>query len=772
MKKHLLLLLTLAGATLFASAQSKISLTGMYVLDEFKQHGYILPPSTPGMDRNNDSNTPISPMSAPAEAGITSIPAFVVLEADGSAAKLEESGLTVVTDLDDIVIIDLPLERAEEIAALPWVKQLDFGGVSTPTLNFARAQGNVNTVQQGFTYNGKTMSFDGTGVVCGMMDTGLDPNHINFKNDAGEIRIQRLWWMNTNYGSSQEYTPATIPSFTTDNTDQTHATHVGGIIGGSYKGDAYFRSPSEPNGTSGENHLTTPGKMPFYGVATGADLAFAAGTLYNANITSGVSNIISYAESVGKPVVVNLSLGSTTGPHDGTDAYSKTLSNLGKRGIICMSAGNDGDEPISLTKTFSSTTSGSYVLTGIGYYTTSAQSVTANYGNGVLDIWGSDNTPLTVKVGFTDGNRNFTEMMANNTSSTAYQSYSTASSSSASAFSAKFNGSVSMMVDIDANNNRFHTQLTFNGLSPKNLTTGDYFCIYVSGAKGQTVYIYGASNTLLPSDSFKTSIDGSVKSSTAGNAKNSINDATCAANILSVGASVSRTTWPQNGSIYQYSGDYTLGQIAPFSSYGTSFSGTKLPLIVGPGANIMSSYSTPYLQAHTSEIAKMGGNWNNGRDNYWGAMQGTSMSCPFVTGTIGLWLQADPTLTFDKVMEVIENSAVTNANTELAPDRWGHGLIDGEAGMRYVLAQRADIGQVWADDDQRLILTPGEGTLDVFVAGETALGVTICDIQGRTVASAKADGDRVIVSTRHLAQGVYIVRAGGATSTFTRKLAL
>ncbi|MDE6782773.1 MAG: S8 family peptidase, partial [Paramuribaculum sp.] len=294
MKKHLLLLLTLAGTILCTSAQNKISLTGLSVLDEFKQNGYILPPSiTPGFDRNSNPSAALSPMSTvAAEAGMTSIPAFVELEPDGSAAMLEELGLKVNTDLGDIVVVNLPLARAEEIASLPWVKLLDFGGVSTPMLNFARQQGNVNTVQTGFNYDGKTMSFDGTGVVCGMMDTGLDPNHINFKNDAGDIRIQRFWWMNTQYGGSIEYNPEKIPSFSTDNTNQTHATHVGGIIGGSYKGESYFYSLSTPDGTSGANHLTTPGNMPYYGVATGADLAFAAGDLYDANITTGVDNII------------------------------------------------------------------------------------------------------------------------------------------------------------------------------------------------------------------------------------------------------------------------------------------------------------------------------------------------------------------------------------------------------------------------------------------------------------------------------------------------
>ncbi|MDE5799407.1 MAG: S8 family peptidase [Paramuribaculum sp.] len=773
MKKHLLLLLTLAGTVFCSSAQNKISLTGLSVLDEFKQNGYILPPSaTMSFDRDSNPGTALLPMSTSApETGITSIPAFVELEPDGSVELLEELGLTINADLDDIVIVNLPLARAEEIAALPWVKTLDFGGVSTPMLNFARQQGNVTTVQTGFSYDGKTMSFDGTGVVCGMMDTGLDPNHINFKNDAGDIRIQRLWWMNSDNGSSQEYTPATIPSFSTDNVNQTHATHVAGIIGGSYKGESYFYSISTPDGTSGTNHINTPGNMPYYGVATGADLAFAAGDLWDANITTGVNNIIEYAKSVGKPVVVNLSLGSTTGPHDGTDSYSKALSNLGKKGIICMSAGNDGDEPISIVKTFTATAAGSYILTGVAYPLSGV--ITANYASGALDIWGNNDVPLTVRVGIANGSRNFIELMANNTDSKNLQSF----SASGSDFTSRFSGSVTMTAQVESFNNRFHARITFNTMQPSSgLASSENFAIYVSGTSGQTAYIYGSSGILFPDEpNFKVNIDGALKTSSGGNASNSINSGACAENILSVGASVSRIRWGAlDGGIYRNnSNDYYLGQIAPFSSYGTSFQGTQLPLIVGPGSQILSSYSTPYLEAHTSLKNTMVGQQDEAtRTNYWGAMQGTSMSCPFVTGTIGLWLQADPTLTYDRIIDVLEHTAVTNSDTQLAPDRWGYGLIDGEAGMRYVLAQRADIGQVWADDDQRLILSRSEGTLDVFVAGETTLTVTVYDIQGRAVATAKADSDRLTLNTAGLASGVYIVRVGGNTATFTRKLTL
>lgn len=40
---------------------------------------------------------------------------------------------------------------------------------------------------------GLPQRFTGKGVVTGLMDSGLDPNHIAFLDDAGMPRTKRLW---------------------------------------------------------------------------------------------------------------------------------------------------------------------------------------------------------------------------------------------------------------------------------------------------------------------------------------------------------------------------------------------------------------------------------------------------------------------------------------------------------------------------------------------------------------------------------------------------
>ena len=148
--------------------------------------------------------------------------ALVVMTPGHQAAELAELGYEIEADLGDIAVIRLPLDKVEELAGLTTVQSISFGDQATPDLNYARPSGQVTDVQNGFAFDGKKMSFDGSGVIVGMMDTGLDANHINFKNDDGSSRIQRLYYMTGSNGSFREYTADNITGFSTDNTGESH----------------------------------------------------------------------------------------------------------------------------------------------------------------------------------------------------------------------------------------------------------------------------------------------------------------------------------------------------------------------------------------------------------------------------------------------------------------------------------------------------------------------------------------------------------------------
>lgn len=111
--------------------------------------------------------------------------------------------------------------------------------------------------------------------------------------------------------------------------------------------------------------VTATQRNPFYGGATESDIVIGAGNLYDPNILMAVEKCIEYAESVNKPVVVNLSIGTNIGPHDGKDQTSRALEELGKRGIICIASGNEGADPTTIAKwlTAEDNTVGSFFYT-------------------------------------------------------------------------------------------------------------------------------------------------------------------------------------------------------------------------------------------------------------------------------------------------------------------------------------------------------------------------------------------------------------------------
>ena len=333
---------------------------------------------------------------------------------------------------------------------------------------------------------------------------------------------------------------------------------------------------------------------------------------------------------------------------------------------------------------------------------------------------------------YNKANRTTTEIMSVTAGS---QSVST---SGKTAYTNFFNGSITMTANLDPNNNRFNVSCTLSNVSAKSTAGSNLFIGFIiEGEAGQRINVYGNSATCFAKNS--------VSGYTTGSPANSLNGAICGDNIISVGAYISRISFGTFNSTGAYSSDWTatVGDIAGFSSYGKSFQGTTLPLVCAPGSVIISSYSTPYVTTQSSS-SQANANWMSGRAssgsrvNYWGQMSGTSMSCPFVTGTVGLWLQADPTMKFEDVMEVINNTSY--------------------------------IGQVWEDDSQRLIITDNAQGYTVSMAGAASLKVTLYDLQGRAVATASARDAQLDIDASALSAGIYILEATDGATRLTRKV--
>ena len=180
-------------------------------------------------------------------------------------------------------------------------------------------------------------SYSGKDVVMGFIDTGLDWSHGDFKNADGSTRIIALWdhtlsnSSNTpvDYGYGQEWDSIGInQGLATAHTDYSgHGTTVTGTGAG--------------NGLANGTHK---------GVANESDIIAVEIDFNSANFLGSIVDATEYiyniADSMGKPCVINGSLGTYFGSHDGLDPYSlyiDSLINEKKGRLFVCSAGNSGN---------------------------------------------------------------------------------------------------------------------------------------------------------------------------------------------------------------------------------------------------------------------------------------------------------------------------------------------------------------------------------------------------------------------------------------------
>ncbi len=200
-------------------------------------------------------------------------------------------------------------------------------------------------------------SLYGQGVLIGVVDTGIDYQHEAFLGRDGTSKIISIWDQTINDGAAPpngfsygtEYTKAQIdealrsddPLSIVPSTDlDGHGTMVAGIIAGTPNVSESF------SGIVPDSQIVVTKLKPAK-IANKEILSISADRLcYQENdIMFGVSYCLSVAQSLNRPLVVCIAMGSSQGGHDGYGALSRYLgyiTRLPSTGAV-MSAGNEGN---------------------------------------------------------------------------------------------------------------------------------------------------------------------------------------------------------------------------------------------------------------------------------------------------------------------------------------------------------------------------------------------------------------------------------------------
>lgn len=734
MKKIYLYAAMLIAGSLSLSAQSKIDYNGQRELLNFKMQKQLVASGQQLGTKSVDENAKML--------------VLVDLVDGETVSELEDKGAVVVKQRGNLVLAEMPISQIEEMSELESVKKLSFGETLTTKLDSAR-------IVTGFAdaHNGVDLdqAYNGTGVVVGLMDAGVDPNHIAFKDvNTNENRVRRFW----NYGSvglSATYdTAEEIAAFSTDNRKESHGTHVLGIMAGSNKGNKTY-----------------------YGLATHADIAVSAGTLTTNNVLAGAENVIEYAKSVGKPAVVNLSVGSNSGAHDGKSAVGRYLASLGEDAIVCISAGNEGTMPIGLRKTF--TTDDNEIKSFL------KDNYVAGTFYGTTTFWSKDETPFTFTAfvyDLTNDKVTYSLPAISEATSGKYitvgsSSYGTSVTYKSTEFDKAFTGYFGVMADVSTDNDRYMVSFTYD-LRKASANSGNLVLGFkIEGVDGNSVYGY--------CDGVYTEFSSYDEEGwDAGTTNGTINELVCGENVLAVGAYATRNSIKlANGQETYYPSleifPKPSGGMLNFTSYGTLADGRNLPHVCAPGM-LISAYSTPYVQYNSlGQTAYTTRYTSFNKSYYWGPMVGTSQASPFAAGTIALWLQADSTLTIDGVLKVIEETSIKDdfVNNASVKEQWGAGKINVMGGLKYVLAQKniSGVAAVATDDDKMVVEAAG-GSLKVFVADESAIAVAVYNMSGQIVRTVSVNANEATVDVSNLPKGVYLIQAQGNKGRYTTRMVI
>ena len=235
--------------------------------------------------------------------------------------------------------ITIPANKIYELSQQPFIKYIDYHLQKPTALNDSmRVKARVNQVHLG---NAPLpQGYTGKGVIIGFIDDGIDYNHPDFQDTAGNTRVLAIWDQTkpfdttltpSAYGYGQLWDSAAINAGTCTSTDASagHGTTVAGTACG--------------NGFSTGTHAGAAPDSWVVMVKTNASATNWLGTVADA-----VDFMYKLADSLGMPCVINASVGDYYGSHDGRDVASQYIDSLiqAKRGRIMVAAlGNSGALP-------------------------------------------------------------------------------------------------------------------------------------------------------------------------------------------------------------------------------------------------------------------------------------------------------------------------------------------------------------------------------------------------------------------------------------------
>ena len=666
--------------------------------------------------------------------GIDMISAFIGVN-DNNFSGIEALGVVIQNKFDNLVIALIPVDKIEAVAALDNVTKIEVAEVldiSNDKQREATQAGDAINNSAAAQALGLTKQYTGKGVILGIVDTGIDFQHVAFRDKNGNNRIVRAYKLSTNSTSLTTYSSASqINNLTYDTNEEDHGTHTSTTAGGSsviVNGNNVTVTDDHANATYG-------------GMAPEADLVIAGlSSLYTTSIGSAIQSICNYADQVGKPCVISLSLGSQQGPHDGTGSIASIINQCaGNNHIIIYAASNDAMRADYFVQAGTSNGGGCYasgtasnnkpLLANLQKAWTNADGNVQLYASIIHAYARTANSAISMKFRVVDTTTGDVVY-----SSSAYSNSTTISMTGSSGLAQYFksqsgyynqygdNATIRIVKGQDTYSSKYYFTIytpvlistSYDDADGDGVYNSKYaLCVSFYPTSGSTIIDMweGGQVDYFGNDLSLSSTAASSYNLVKGNDDCSISDDACHAKVISVGAYVTKNSITDYaGTTHDWSGDYpNIGDHASFSSYqaaGSGPLGTALPTINAPGARIVAGINSYHTKSVDPDYSYWGDDFigdlvvNNTNHAAYGAMEGTSMATPCVSGIVAQWLQAcveaGKTPTPDYIKEVMSATWDTDqwtngtGNGAHGSKTFGtHGKINAIKGIQYILGASA-----------------------------------------------------------------------------------
>jgi subtilisin family serine protease len=543
----------------------------------------------------------------------------------------------VETFTGHVASVNLPINLLPALASLPFVTELTKPRILKPELDVSvpeiLADQVWNTAKYPGVHDSTGKTVDGTGVIIGVDDGGIDYLHRDFDFKNGTNKILFIWDQTTAGAAPEGY----------DYGNECTSTQIQSQTCTEFDGGDTTLIPGHGTAVAAVAASTGQASQKYYGVAPGASIIAVKLMDGSENhVLDALGYMISRARELGRPIVIDQSLGDSLGSHDGTEPLELAFTDFANQGVpIVVSAGNDRNANLHVRGILSPGE-----IVNVPW--------TVNGTQDSIDLWYPTSNVFSLSIYTPSGavvNAPTPDLGVNT-----------------------FDGNVIITPEVRMSGKGWYINITT--LRPQ--TSQDQWSFTLNSIGGPQ----GKWDAWTEPGQFAASMDVPGRNYTT-DPSDTIDAPGTAFGVITVGGYMTKWSWyggctecvkyeQENG----YKGIWSapafapaVGDLAYVSSIGPTRDGRIKPEIVAPAGAIATALASTAPPRHSDP------------DNYHQVWYGTSFAAPHVAGVIALMLQMNPYLSPNQIKTILEENGrqdnfTGTINKSTGSPLWGWGKVD------------------------------------------------------------------------------------------------